>query len=158
MNRSTRSLWLCTRLGRGSACLVIHYRGYTEDDAATEPRRAGGGASYVRRPTGRGYSIGRTRLLGYDSGSINVAYALAYGSDVFGRNGALILRSFDGGQTFVDFLADLGQMLLQLGGSLLGFVVFREGFAEIHKADFQFGCERVRRKEEGEEKAEAFFH
>ncbi len=54
--------------------------------------------TYVSLPPG--YSIGRTRLLGYDSGSINVAYALAYGSDVFGRNGALILRSFDGGQTF----------------------------------------------------------
>lgn len=47
-----------------------------------------------------GYSPSIARQLGYDSGSINVAYALLYGSDDLGNDGALFLRSFDGGQTF----------------------------------------------------------
>ena len=47
-----------------------------------------------------GYSLGGARQLGYDSGSINVAYALVYGTDDFGQDGVAFLRSFDGGQVY----------------------------------------------------------
>jgi len=47
-----------------------------------------------------GYSLGGARQLGYDSGSINVAYALVYGTDDLGQDGVAFLRSFDGGQEY----------------------------------------------------------
>lgn len=47
-----------------------------------------------------GYSLGGARQLGFDSGSINVAYALVYGTDDLGQDGVAFLRSFDGGQSY----------------------------------------------------------